>query len=70
MATKYEEHFYDYKVDGDFVAWLDTMGAPPNNLKLVSILPHGSPFVGGQRGGNPDGTVAMRCACYFEKMGP
>jgi len=68
MATIYAKFYYNYSVDGDFVEWLDNKGGPPNNWELVSILPYGSPFVGGARGGHT-GEIAMRCVCYFKKPG-
>jgi len=68
MAITHAKFYYNYKVDGDFVTWLDDKASPPDNWELVAILPYGSPFVGGEREGHT-GEVAMRCACYFRKQG-
>lgn len=66
MAITYAKFYYNHRVDGDFIAWLDTKADPPDKWELVSILPVGSPFVGGQRGGHT-GEIAMQCACYFKR---
>lgn len=69
MSVTYGEFYYNYKVDGDFVTWLNDKAKPPDNWELLILLPYGSPFVAGKREGHT-GEVAMRCVCYFKKLTP
>lgn len=68
MAVTYEQFNYDYKVDGDFVEFLNDKSSPPGNMELVFIQSLGSPFIDGARV-PVTGEIRMQSVCYFMRKG-